>query len=97
MTSGTLYAFERLVVDQKKQSPDTIEVKGELLSYRTKRGIKRTYEAFLNFAQMVKKYPISGPNYHFERACTFYFVLVDEKKPNKTKPTTPRKTILKEE
>lgn len=42
-------AFQTYVRDWLKQNPDTVERKGDIFSYRTKRGIVKTYKAYKDY------------------------------------------------
>ena len=42
------YAFTCYVRDWKKQDPNTIEIDGDIYSYRTRRGVKHSFRATKN-------------------------------------------------
>lgn len=63
-------AFEHLV-ERKNQNKNTISIEGEKYSYKTKRGLIKTYVAFNSFGEYRNSVLYPTPD---ERVNGFYFV-----------------------
>lgn len=71
-----LNAFKHFVGAIKKQNPDTVEVDGNIYSYRTKRGLLKRYIHFPTFKEFVNS---EYYNNRMEKVNGFIFVEIKQR------------------